>query len=263
MGKVGQNPYAAILNSEQFSKRESQSVEVTGADITQRPAEKSPAFPDENACNPARERGKAWGMKAKTEAKTEDGTKPLKNARRELFAHLCVKGVSQTDAYKELFPRSKKWKPESVHEKASKMAAKARPRISFLKSRAATKAVATLEECCAVLTEMIRAKHSDFLTMSADGVWFHDIGTETLNQAALKKVKTRITTERGSGETISEKQFDEIELESKVTAIAGLADLLSWKKTKVELSGGVRLSFDRDAAKALGIGVEMDNAARK
>jgi len=87
--------------------------------------------------------------------------------------------------------------------------------------------VCSLQERAETLSEIIRARHSDFLTMGADGVWMHDIGPETLNQAALRKVKTRITTEGGNkGEVLIEKQFDEIELEPKIPAIKELGAVL-------------------------------------
>ena len=62
-----------------------------------------------------------------------------------------------------------------------------------------------------------------------DGVNMFDIGEETLNQAALKKIKTKTVRDEHGNITI-EKQFDEIELESKIPAIKCLADMLGWNK---------------------------------
>ena len=163
--------------------------------------------------------------KPKTDA--PDPSRPLKNARWEAFAQAVFGGMTQSDAYRKSF-EAKGYKAKSIHEEASRLCLKVAPRIEWLQSRAANKAIATKEELAAMLTEITRARHSDFLTMSADGVWFHDIGPETLRQAALKKVKTRVQTDKGSGDAVIEKQFDEIELESKVTAAQALSKLMGY-----------------------------------
>lgn len=53
--------------------------------------------------------------------------------QQETFAKALSLGKSQSDAYREAYPRSLKWKPESLHVKASAMAAndkvKARLRV--------------------------------------------------------------------------------------------------------------------------------------
>ena len=43
-------------------------------------------------------------------------------AEEQQFATLLAKGYTQTDAFKEVFPRSKGWKPTSVNSKASTFA---------------------------------------------------------------------------------------------------------------------------------------------
>lgn len=42
-------------------------------------------------------------------------------AKQEKFVHGLVSGLSQRQAYYEAFPNSKKWKPETVDNKASKL----------------------------------------------------------------------------------------------------------------------------------------------
>ena len=51
---------------------------------------------------------------------------------QEHFARLLVSGHSQSDAYREVWPRSRQWKPASVHVAASRMAAKVSPRCGEL-----------------------------------------------------------------------------------------------------------------------------------
>jgi len=88
------------------------------------------------------------------------------------------------------------------------------------------------EEVLMTLSEMMRARHIDFMTMSEDGVWMNDIGDDNLSSAAIKKIKTRIQTlsAGGSSEITTERQFDEIELESKVAVGNAMAKLMGWNE---------------------------------
>ena len=57
--------------------------------------------------------------------------------QQEKFAVGVASGKTQADAFREAYPRSKDWKPESVHEKASILASnvKVMSRIAELKER--------------------------------------------------------------------------------------------------------------------------------
>ena len=46
----------------------------------------------------------------------------LKNARHERFAQLVASGKTQADAYREVWPKSMRWKDSSVHVRASLVA---------------------------------------------------------------------------------------------------------------------------------------------
>lgn len=65
--------------------------------------------------------------------------------QREKFAVAVASGKTQSDAYREAYPGSLNWKPESVHEKASVLAAdvKVSARIKELRERAAGEGVAS------------------------------------------------------------------------------------------------------------------------
>jgi|GEM_PF-3739171 len=63
---------------------------------------------------------------------------------QEHFARLLVSGHSQSDAYREVWPRSHHWKPESVHTAASRMAAKVAPRCGELLEATAENARLTI-----------------------------------------------------------------------------------------------------------------------
>ena len=81
---------------------------------------------------------------------------PLRNSRHEAFARLLVQGKSQAEAYRELFPRSRRWQMASIHEKASKLAAKVRPRVFELQQLGISKAIMTRNELAEYLTRVIR-----------------------------------------------------------------------------------------------------------
>ena len=49
------------------------------------------------------------------------GGGPLLTAKQEKFVQGLVSGLTQRKAYYEAFPNSKKWKPETVDNKASKL----------------------------------------------------------------------------------------------------------------------------------------------
>lgn len=86
--------------------------------------------------------------------------------REEKFARLVVEGKSQSDAYRTVYPHSKRWKPEVVHSKASALAGKVRVRVRTMQDEAKDRALLTLEEHMAKLQEL-RDKASETATWSA------------------------------------------------------------------------------------------------
>ena len=90
-----------------------------------------------------------------------------------------------------------------------------------LNQKAESDKVAGVEERKRVLTEILRARQTDFMTCSADGVWMHDIGAETLNMAGLKKIRTS-TMPFGDKESNLQIILTEVELTDPIKAIAEL-----------------------------------------
>ena len=169
-----------------------------------------------------------------------DPSKPLRNRLQECYAQNLINGEVVTNNPKGGFSVVTPTMSEcyikagyAARGNAAGSAAsrllknvKFSARLDYLREQQAT-LLATLNvadnlECCMVLTEIIRARHTDFLTMSADG-------EETLNTAGLKKVKTSCIT-LGKGKETSQKQFDEIELTDKISAIKCLANIMGFKK---------------------------------
>ena len=67
----------------------------------------------------------------------------LANPRHEIFAQEVAKGMSQRKAYRVAFPKSVKWKDETVDSKASVLAnsEKVLERINELKEKASSDAI--------------------------------------------------------------------------------------------------------------------------
>ena len=168
----------------------------------------------------------------------------LKNNRHEKFCQAIFQGNSATEA-----ARIAGYAESGVGQEGHRMLKKAeiQERIAELFKKTESAAIMSKQDLAAMYTRMLGTIHSDFLTMSADGVWFHDIGKETLKQEALKKVKTRVTSEK-HGDTLIEKQFDEIELESKVAVGQALAKLMGYDSPD-KLETTIHVHVDEQDAK--------------
>lgn len=166
-----------------------------------------------------------------------DGSQPLKVHRHEAFARQIVNGVSQFDAYRACYPRSRKWKDASVHTEAARLVPKIAPRIDWLKKQAASAAVLTREEALKILTEQARASMADFATCGKDGVTL-DVGPEKLRSRAVKNMHSRTIYDQKTGDTAA--IVTEVELYDARGAIETLAKLEGWnaaEKKSVEVEG--------------------------
>lgn len=67
--------------------------------------------------------------------------------QREKYAQLLAQGCTQSDAYRQAYPASKSWKPDSVHQKASKLAADpgVAARVDELRRQVVPKLAMTME----------------------------------------------------------------------------------------------------------------------
>lgn len=88
--------------------------------------------------------------------------------QQEAFAVAVAAGSNLSDAYRKAYPRSLKWLPETVHEKASRMASNAKVSARIAALRAAAEQLSTLE-AARVLDEIAKLAHSDIA-----GVWHED-----------------------------------------------------------------------------------------
>ncbi len=76
----------------------------------------------------------------------------------EKFCQGIADGLSQADAYRAAYPKSKKWKPETLHPQASKMMANPNiaTRVAELREALATKALWTREDSVRALETAMR-----------------------------------------------------------------------------------------------------------
>ena len=84
-----------------------------------------------------------------------DPSKPVANPQWEAFAVALAKGVSQADAYRSAYAHSRRWKDESVHVKASRLAARVRPRVTFLQRTAEAACILDRDTLLRKLREII------------------------------------------------------------------------------------------------------------
>ena len=147
--------------------------------------------------------------------------------RQEQFTLNLLAGMTQRDAYiKAGYSRKQ---PISVIDSNACVLAKSSKvlaRQAELNQKVEANKVAGVEERKSILTEIARARQTDFMTCSADGVWMHDIGPETINKAGLKQIQT--TTMPFGSKRDGEKEDDlsviltKVELINPIQAIAEL-----------------------------------------
>lgn len=79
--------------------------------------------------------------------------------QQEVFAQAVAGGKSQADAYRTAYPKSLKWKPDSVWNKASAMMAKAEvsARVEAIKAELADLGLWTREQSVLALVGVVRA----------------------------------------------------------------------------------------------------------
>lgn len=78
--------------------------------------------------------------------------------QQEAFAQLVASGKSQSDAYRSAYPKSLKWKPDSVWQQASKLMAdtKVSTRIDSIKAELAELGLWTREDSARALIGVLK-----------------------------------------------------------------------------------------------------------
>ena len=80
------------------------------------------------------------------------------NAAQEAFAQEVASGATQADAYRKAYPKCKRWKQETIHNKASALMriSEVSARVKELQAKGAELAVLTLANHLARLEELSR-----------------------------------------------------------------------------------------------------------
>ena len=86
---------------------------------------------------------------------------PLQQVRHEQFALLVFSGMSQSDAYRKVYPRSRKWQDQAVHVRASELHRKVAVRVAELHAAAADKVSMNRDQLVAYLVRVIETPVDD------------------------------------------------------------------------------------------------------
>lgn len=159
--------------------------------------------------------------------KNEHGLTP----QQETFATAVAAGLSQAEAYRAAYPKSKTWKDESVHSKSCQLAARAnvKQRIAALTSAALKKNDVTIERVIRELALIAFGSKRDVMKWGPSGVQLIDSESLTQEQAALVAEVSETTSD--SGGSIKLKTHD------KVKALELLGRHLGAFNDKLNVSG--------------------------
>lgn len=151
---------------------------------------------------------------------------PLKDHRHEAFVLLLLEGRGQSEAFRQIYPRSRHWKASAVHEQASKLAAKVSPRLRALQEQAAHEAVLSVIQRKVLLskiaTEVGEVDPADHLEAGGDGVYIN-FGKESKNRGAVAGLKSRTDMSGEGGQPGA--VITEIRYRPFSDAVAAIAEL--------------------------------------
>lgn len=158
--------------------------------------------------------------------------------QREAFAAALAQGMTQAAAYRIAYPKSLKWKDETVWRKASLLAAdgEVRARLADLVQKAAGSNEVTVER---VVKEFARLAFVDVRKMSnPDGspVPLHELDEDTARAIVGVEVVTQGNAEVGFGQVTKYKIAD------KRAALADLGKFLKMFVDRVEVSGSISVA---------------------
>lgn len=158
--------------------------------------------------------------------------------QREAFAAALAQGMTQAAAYRIAYPKSLKWKDETVWRKASLMAAKGevQARVTELVHKAADANEVTIER---VVKEFARLAFVDVRKMARpDGtpVPLHELDEDTARAIVGVEVVTEGNAELGIGRVTKYKLAD------KRASLADLGRFLKMFVDRVEVTGSVTIS---------------------
>lgn len=156
--------------------------------------------------------------------------KPL-TPKEEAFATGLAAGLSQSDAYRQAYPHSQKWRAHAIHSRASTLAAseKVQQRFAELREKAAAANEVTIERIVAELAKIAFGDARRVMKWGPRGVELLD--SEQLPDDAAAIVSEVSETVSKEGGSLKVKTHD------KLGALRMLADIKGFVVKKHELTG--------------------------
>jgi len=149
----------------------------------------------------------------------------------EYARRLSVGKETASDIYRDLYPKSRKWKDNAVHVMASLLTRKLAIRIRSLQQAADDASIATRREIMQGATERFRGRMGNFVTAGADGV-IPNVGPENVNSISLKGLTSRCVT-TGEGDGKKDAIVTHLEIFDPLTG----ADMLNKMRKEYETGG--------------------------
>lgn len=175
-------------------------------------------------------------------------TKPLENARREKFCLALLQGMSKKDAALEA-GYSPKWARSMASRLSTNVSILAR--MEALQYEAKDETVADVLERKRRLTEILRARLTDYLTCGPDRDLI-DVGPESPNTGALQEVVSRTEYDKdGAGVAV----ITRVKLHDPVRSIAELNKMEHIYEP--EGSGSININIEKMVVDARG---KLENA---
>jgi phage terminase small subunit len=150
----------------------------------------------------------------------DTSAKPL-TPREEAFCLAFLTAESASEAFREAYPHSKRWKNEAVWVRASKLLArnKVQLRIESLRKRVQSPKVLEVRQALDVLTAMVLANVEDYFD--------HQTGRIDIRRGAPQAVESFSETVSKDGT-----RTVKFKLANKQGAVQKIADILGWDAPK-------------------------------
>jgi len=162
-------------------------------------------------------------------------------ARHDRFIALVLKGVSNTDAYRSVYPKSRKWAYDAVKSAGTKLAGVLSVTIACRREAAVTAEIATRQEILKRHTLASRQRFSpatDVLNVTPDGDVSVNLDPEKLKgNSAIREFTCRVeATEKGDGK--NDARIIGVKFHDYLPSDKAITDMMGWESPKKhELTG--------------------------
>lgn len=163
----------------------------------------------------------------------------LRNQRHELFCQEYLKSGNASEAFRMAYPHSVRWKPETVHSKASNLlkAGKVQTRVEELQREQQKRCAITKDR---LLGELGKIAFSSIADMHNTWIERKDFEQLTPDQkASIKSISTKMMKKNiGTADNpeIVDVEYVKIELHDKLKAIERICKMLGFDEP-IEITG--------------------------